>query len=77
MLAVGAKPVSVAYELVLRRAPEQSEGHGTVHARRPGLEAMWLQPVVMLRLESGHHIDIAITELENDQGKFEVVLDDD
>lgn len=75
IVAVGAKPVSVTYELILRRADEQLSGHGLVHARYTDLEAMWLQPIVMLRLEDGQYIDISITEIENKQGKFEVTQD--
>lgn len=77
ILAVGARPVSVTYELILAGTSERLSGHGIVQTRHQGLEEMWLQPIVMLRLEDGRHIDIAITELEEHQGKFEVIVDYD
>lgn len=74
---MGVKPVNVLYELMLRRSAGQLSGHGTVLARYTGLETMWLQPIVMLRLEDGQHIDIAITEVKDHLGKFEIVIDID
>ena len=72
VLAIGAKPVRVTYELLLERVSGEMTGYGTLHARRSALEAMWLEPIVMLRTADGRHIDISITELDDIKATFEV-----
>ena len=73
VLAIGAKPVRVAYELLLERASGEIAGRGTLHARRSALVPMWLEPIVMLRTEDGQHIDISITEFEATKASFEII----
>jgi hypothetical protein len=73
VLAIGAKPVRVTYELLLESVSGEVAGRGTLHARRSALQPMWLEPIVMLRTEDGQHIDISITEFDDVNAAFEIV----
>lgn len=73
VVATGAKPVRVIYELLLERVSGEVAGHGTLHARRSALQSMWLEPIVMLRTEDGQHIDISITEINDVKARFEII----
>ena len=75
VLAIGAKPVRVTYELLLEKVSGEVVGHGTLNGRRSALERMWLEPVVMLRTDDGEHIDISITEVDDVKASFEVIIE--
>lgn len=75
VLAVGHKPVNVTYKLRLEMVLQKIVGSGTLLARLSALDAMWLEPIVMLRTRDGQHLDIAITELEGTNATFEIIND--
>ncbi|MCJ2016940.1 hypothetical protein MKK84_05790 [Methylobacterium sp. E-065] len=74
VISVGRKPVAVAYEFSTG-ASSGSIATAASQAKCDALRAMWLEPTVILRLEDGRHIDIAITQCEASKATFEIVDD--
>lgn len=73
VLAAGARPTKVTYELLLGGSPSRVIAHGTLHVRFSALERMWLRSGVTLRLANGHRIGISITEMKSVKASFKVV----
>jgi hypothetical protein len=75
VMAVGYKPVAVSYEFKGSCLAGSIAIIRASCSRLDALRSMWLEPTVILRLDDGRHLDIAITNFEAGRATFEVVGD--
>ncbi|MDP4022258.1 hypothetical protein Q8W71_06465 [Methylobacterium sp. NEAU 140] len=69
--ADGCEAVRVRYRVLIERRPEGLVAHGTLNGTHAKLRPVWLQPDAHLRLKSGRHLDISLTDLVGNEAEFE------
>lgn len=76
VLAAGLTPVQVSYTLVLKEGSGGVTYKGELRGNEATLRPMWLFPVVTLRLQDAHRLEISITELDGGTALFEAAEPD-
>lgn len=71
--AAGIEAVRVRYKVVVERREGAVRAYGTLTGAHAAMLPIWLIPDSVLRLKTGHRIDISMTDLVGDVAEFESV----